>query len=214
MMMLLSPDSRLALSSSLSFFAFPLSGGDKSGDINTFDQLSVGLKVFAAARITLLLPVYDTLLTWRGPRWEIYRTLILLIYYCITIMGTVIWFILHILFINTILSFCTALLPSIAIRIRTQEMRHLYGDLAGVNRIVNKPYIVFKFLDQVIGKTNFGPNTAVVIVKFKMAAHAQCYYYCCYWVYWPRKHGKDTKIKSMNFLYRYMGKTNFGPNDR
>ena len=89
------------------------------------------------------LSVYDTLLTWRGPRWEIYHTLILLIYYCITIMGTVIWFILHIIFINTIFSFCTALLPSIAIRIRTQEMRHLYGDLAGVNRIVNKPYIVF-----------------------------------------------------------------------
>ena len=49
----------------------------------------------------------------------------------------------YILFINTIFSFCTALLPSIAIRIRTQEMRRLYGELVGVNRIVNKPYIVF-----------------------------------------------------------------------
>ena len=29
------------------------------------------------------------------------------------------------------------------------------------------------FLDQVIHKINFGPNTAVVIVKFKMAAHAK-----------------------------------------
>ena len=28
-------------------------------------------------------------------------------------------------------------------RIRTQEMRHLYGDPEGGNRIVNKPYIVF-----------------------------------------------------------------------
>ena len=43
------------------------------------------------------------------------------------------------------------------------------------------------FLDKVIGKTNFGPNTAVVIVKFKTAAHAkimtQCYHYCYYWVH-------------------------------
>ena len=28
-------------------------------------------------------------------------------------------------------------------RIRTQEMRHLYGDPEGGNRIVHKPYIVF-----------------------------------------------------------------------
>ena len=32
------------------------------------------------------------------------------------------------------------------------------------------------FLDQVIGKTNFSPNTVVVIVKFKMAAHAKINY--------------------------------------
>ena len=61
------------------------------------------------------------------PRWEIYPTLLLLISYCITIMGTV-WFILHILFINTIVSFYTALppiatLPSIATRIRYNNVK-------------------------------------------------------------------------------------------
>ena len=38
---------------------------------------------------------------------------------------------------------------------------------------IKLPKVSTSFLDQVIGKANFGPNTAVVIVKFKMAAHAK-----------------------------------------
>ena len=72
------------------------------------------------------------------------------------------------------------------------------------------------FLDQVIGKTNIGPNTAVVIVKFKMAAHAKIndpmLLLLLLLVLLTQKTWYRHQIKSMNFLYRYIGKTNFGPN--